>query len=432
MLHHSSTSPTGDRAGTGDGLSQRLFATRDQSLAIAAPLSAEDMTVQPMDDASPTKWHLAHVTWFFETFLLSEHLPRYQVFDDAFAYCFNSYYESLGARQPRPLRGLLSRPSTDSVLAYRAHVDAGLHELLAERKTDPAIAKLVEVGIQHEQQHQELMLTDILALFAANPLHPTYVDRDVPSPAATAPPMRWIARVGGVFDAGYRGDGFCWDNERPSHKVLLHPYRIADRLVTNGEWLEFMREGGYREPLLWLSDGWTHARQHAWEGPGYWRQRDGEWHRMSLHGLLPVDPAAPVTHISYYEADAFARWAGKRLPTEHEWEIAAARIAPGPVDLQSRPLSPQPVAGAAAGETMQQAFGEVWQWTGSAYLAYPGYRPAAGAIGEYNGKFMVSQHVLRGSSCVTPQAHARLTYRNFFYPHQRWQFTGVRLAETST
>jgi ergothioneine biosynthesis protein EgtB len=429
MLHQAPQTLTGIRVREGDDLSDRLFETRDRSLVIAEPLSAEDMTVQAMDDASPTKWHLAHVTWFFETFLLREHLPGYKVFDESFAYCFNSYYESLGARQPRPQRGLLSRPSTESVLAYRTHVDAGLRVLLEDRGADPKIAKLIEVGIQHEQQHQELMLTDILALFASNPLHPIYRDQTISSPQAESPPQRWISGAGGIFDVGYRGSGFCWDNERPSHRVLLHPHRIADRLVTNGEWLEFMRDGGYREPLLWLADGWARACSERWEAPGYWLMRDDAWHQMSLHGLRPIDPAAPVAHISYFEADAFARWAGKRLPTEHEWEIAAANVTPGITDPQSRPFIPQPAR--SGGEPdMQLAFGEVWQWTGSAYLAYPGYTPAAGAIGEYNGKFMVSQHVLRGSSCVTPPGHARVSYRNFFYPHQRWQFTGVRLAET--
>jgi ergothioneine biosynthesis protein EgtB len=401
-------------------LENRLFDTRHLSEDLARPLSPEDMTVQAMEDASPTKWHLAHVTWFFETFILSKHLPGYRVFDETFNYCFNSYYESQGPRQPRPRRGVLTRPSAERVLAYRAHVDAGLTDLFARGvESGSEIARLIEIGINHEQQHQELLLTDILALFAANPLRPAYRARPPhavePEPAAPG----WIDFPGGLHRIGHDGACFAWDNEAPRHDALVHPFRLADRLVTNAEWLEFMADGGYRTAAHWLADGWTAVNREGWEAPLYWERYDVQWLAMSLEGLHPVEPAAPVCHISYYEADAFARWAGKRLPTEFEWEVAAQGIsaATAPAELGSLP---------AGGP--RQMFGAAWQWTQSAYLPYPGYRPPAGALGEYNGKFMVSQQVLRGSSCATPPGHTRITYRNFFYPHQRWQFMGLRLA----
>jgi len=408
-------------------LENRLFDTRRLSEDLARPLSPEDMTVQAMEDASPTKWHLAHVTWFFETFILAKHLPGYRVFDETFNYCFNSYYESQGARQPRPKRGLLTRPSAERVLAYRAHVDDGLTKLLA-RGVDPdsEIARLVEIGINHEQQHQELLLTDILALFAANPLRPAYRTKRLraaePAPAAPG----WIDFPGGISRVGHDGEGFAWDNEAPRHDVLIHPFRLADRLVTNAEWLEFMADGGYSTAAHWLADGWATVDREGWEAPLYWEKHDGQWLAMSLEGLQPVERAALVCHVSYYEADAFARWAGKRLPTEFEWEVAAqgAAVTGNTRATQALwPLSAEEAAGRP-----RQMFGDVWQWTQSAYLPYPGYRPPAGALGEYNGKFMVSQQVLRGGSCATPAGHTRATYRNFFYPHQRWQFTGLRLA----
>ena len=406
-------------------LENRLLDTRHLSLELAAPLSPEDMTVQAMDDASPTKWHLAHVTWFFETFILAKHLPGYRVFDETFNYCFNSYYESQGARQPRPKRGLLTRPSIDRVMAYRAHVDEGLRALLS-RGVDAEVARLMEIGINHEQQHQELLLTDILALLAANPLHPAYrARRPHPvEPASGAP--GWIEFPGGIRSVGHDGDGFAWDNEAPRHEALIHPFRLADRLVTNGEWLEFMVDGGYATSEHWLADGWVTVNREGWQAPLYWEQRDGEWLAMSLEGLHPVERAAPVCHASYYEADAFARWAGKRLPTEFEWEIAAQGLGTASDAAAAGTLRPLPAGPATGG--LRQMYGHVWQWTQSAYLPYPGYRPPAGALGEYNGKFMVSQQVLRGSSCATPAGHARATYRNFFYPHQRWQFVGLRLA----
>ena len=409
-------------------LAERLFETRRTSLELAAPLSAEDMTVQAMEDASPTKWHLAHVTWFFETFLLKTYLPGYREFDPDFNYCFNSYYEALGPRQPRPNRGLLTRPSTERVLAYRTYVDEALDKLLAQASSQRAeIGRLVEIGINHEQQHQELLLTDILALFAANPLRPAYHARQPDFASADSGAVGWVDFEGGIRSVGHAGTGYSWDNEGPRHTVLIHPFRLADRLVTNAEWLEFMREGGYRTASLWLADGWTLINREEWKAPRYWEDRDGGWQQMTLSGLQPVELEAPVCHVSYYEADAFARWAGKRLPTEFEWEVAAASIPATGNTLGSRALRPLPAEPARPGG-LRQMFGDVWEWTQSAYLPYPGYRPPAGAIGEYNGKFMVGQHVLRGASCATPDGHSRATYRNFFYPHQRWQFLGLRLA----
>lgn len=412
-------------AGAHDTLAKRMLETRRLSLELAEPLSPEDMTVQPMDDASPTKWHLAHVTWFFEQFILTKHLPGYEVFDQSFNYCFNSYYESQGPRQPRPRRGMLTRPSSERVLGYRAHVDDALARLCSNGIA-PDVARLIEVGINHEQQHQELLLTDILALFAANPLRPAYRTRR-PRPALSTPDDRsWVTFSGGIHQVGHDGSGFAWDNEAPHHDALIHPFRLADRLVTNAEWLEFLTDGGYRTASLWLSDGWATVNREGWQAPLYWEERDGQWFGMSLEGLQPIDRAAPVAHVSYYEADAFARWAGKRLPTEFEWEVAAQGLAVSGNSLASRAYRPLPAEATSGG--LRQMFGDVWEWTQSAYLPYPGYRPPPGALGEYNGKFMVSQQVLRGGSCATPEGHTRATYRNFFYPHQRWQFIGLRLA----
>lgn len=409
-------------------LENRLLDTRRLSHELAAPLSAEDMTVQAHEDASPTKWHLAHVTWFFETFILAKHLPGYHPFDDSFNYCFNSYYESQGPRQPRPNRGVLTRPSSERVMAYRGHVDEGLVKLFANGvEPRSEVARLVEVGINHEQQHQELLLTDILALFAANPLRPAYRTRRPRAAAAEPGEPGWVDFPGGIRQAGHDGNSFAWDNEAPRHDVLIHPFRLADRLVTNGEWLSFMQDGGYRTAALWLADGWTTVNRDGWDAPLYWEQRDGQWLAMSLEGLQPVDRAAPVAHVSYYEADAFARWAGKRLPTEFEWEIAAQDLPVAGNSVAADALRPLPAEDASHGKP-RQMFDDVWEWTQSAYLPYPGYRPPAGALGEYNGKFMVSQQVLRGGSCATPPGHTRATYRNFFYPHQRWQFMGLRLA----
>jgi ergothioneine biosynthesis protein EgtB len=400
-----------------------LRATRELSSQIVAPLSAEDQTVQANEDASPTKWHLAHTSWFFEELILKPHLPGYSAFNEGFSYCFNSYYESLGERHPRPKRGLLTRPSAPEVADYRAHVDESLGRLLA---LDPpeAVLDLVEIGINHEQQHQELMLTDILALFAESPLKPVYRAGKVGCGGAAGEAARWVAVEGGIHEVGHTGGGFAYDNEGPRHRVLLRDFRLFSRPVTNSGWLAFMTDGGYDKPELWLSDGWSFIKREGIRAPGYWESRDGVWNQMTLHGWLPLDPARPVTHVSLYEADAFARWAGDRLPTEFEWEVASRSELPGEATLDLTMLSPR----ISQGNRFASLFGGVWEWTSSAYLAYPGYRPAPGALAEYNGKFMCNQFVLRGGSCVTPSGHIRASYRNFFYPHQRWQFMGVRLA----
>jgi ergothioneine biosynthesis protein EgtB len=371
----------------------------------AAPLSAEDQAVQSMPDASPTKWHRAHTTWFFEQFLLGPHVPHYRVFDERFAFLFNSYYVAAGPRHARPRRGMITRPNADDVAAYRKHVDAGVAALI-ETADDATLAKIlpvVEIGLNHEQQHQELLITDILHVFSQNPTYPAY-DGNWKFPQ-TRGGAEFAELPAGIHPIGYDGGGFHFDNERPVHRVLLQPVRLARNLVTNAEWLAFMADGGYRDPALWLSDGWAQVLAEGWVAPGYWQECDGEWSSFTLAGLSPVDQAAPVCHLSYYEADAFARWSGRHLPTEMEWEVAART------------------------GLLADAFGAIWQWTRSAYSPYPGYRAAPGALGEYNGKFMVNQMVLRGSSIATPVGHARPSYRNFFYPSARWQFSGLRLAD---
>jgi ergothioneine biosynthesis protein EgtB len=378
-------------------------AVRAETERRAALLSPEDQVVQSMSDASPTKWHRAHVTWFFEQFLLKPYVKNYGPFDERFAYLYNSYYVAAGPRAARPQRGLVTRPSAAEVAAYRAHVDGAVTELI-ETATDFAeLVPIIEIGLNHEQQHQELLLTDILHAFSLNETHPVY-DPDWQWPRADDRAVA-AAPLSGLDTIGHGGDGFCFDNEEPAHQIVLRPVRLSPRLVTNGEWLDFMADGGYGTPMLWLSDGYATVEAQGWRAPGYWRQIDGTWFSMTLGGLRRVDPAQPVCHVSYYEADAFARWAGKDLPTEGEWELAAKRGA------------------------IADPFGIVWQWTRSAYSPYPGYRAAPGTLGEYNGKFMVNQMVLRGSSLATPAGHSRVTYRNFFYPPARWQFSGLRLAE---
>ena len=381
-------------------------AVRAETERRAAPLSAEDQTVQSMPDASPVKWHRAHSTWFFEQFLLKVHLPGYQVFDERFAYLFNSYYVAAGPRHARPRRGLLTRPSCRQIAAYHAHVDAAVEQLLgsAEQSQLERIFAVLEIGLHHEQQHQELLLTDILHAFAANPIAPVY-DAAWQFPQVSTSATDFVKLPCGIHTVGFVGEGYCFDNELPAHRAFLRPARIGRGLVTNAQWLAFMADGGYATPSLWLSDGWALVEAEGWTAPGYWRKVDDAWQCMTLGGLKPVNPDSAVTHVSYYEADAFARWAGKDLPTEQEWEVAACT------------------------KLLDDAFGVTWQWTRSAYLPYPGYRAAPGALGEYNGKFMINQMVLRGSSHATPVGHARASYRNFFYPSARWQFSGVRLVD---
>jgi dimethylhistidine N-methyltransferase len=410
-------------AGVVAGRIARYRAVRHATEALTRSLTPEDQLAQSMPDASPAKWHLAHTTWFFETFLLAPRLAGYRLFDARFGYLFNSYYEALGARQPRPQRGLLTRPSLADVMAYRAHVDDAMARLLSCAEPDPR--RLFELGLAHEEQHQELILMDILHLFASSPLKPAYAPPR-PAPARAAPqPLGFVEFEGGLVEIGHAGEGFCFDNETPRHKVWLDPYRLADRLVTNAEWLEFMADGGYERPELWLSDGWATARAEAWRAPLYWEEAQDGWSVMTLHGPRPLEPAQPVGHVSYYEAEAYAAWAGARLPTEAEWEHAA-----GPLSHAGRFLGCGRIdaAAAPAGEGLRQMFGDLWEWTRSAYSPYSGFHPATGALGEYNGKFMAGQFVLRGGACVTPPGHARASYRNFFYPHQRWMFSGVRLA----
>lgn len=400
---------------------------RGESETLAAPLSDADATVQSMPDASPAKWHLAHTTWFFETMVLKPNAPGYRVFDEAYNFLFNSYYESVGERQPRPRRGMITRPTLDEILAYRAHVDATMEELIG-RGPETAVAALIELGLHHEQQHQELLLTDILHLFAQNPLRPAYREPE-PLPVAAAPgEAAYVAFDGGIVEIGHDGSGFAYDCEGPRHQALIRPFRLADRCVTNGEWREFVDAGGYRNPMLWLSDGWAQILAHGWSAPLYWEERDGERWTMTLRGMQPIDTDAPVAHVSYFEADAFATWAGKRLPSEAEWELAAASLSTEGNFAKGGAgrLRPAP---ARAGPGLRQMFGDVWEWTRSPFTPYPGFRPAAGAVGEYNGKFMCGQYVLRGGSCATPDDHVRATYRNFFQPDKRWQFSGLRLAE---
>ncbi len=407
-------------------LQARLSSARQCSLTLAQPLSDEDMVVQAMDDASPAKWHLAHTTWFFEAFLLSQLDDSYKLFNEDFLYCFNSYYEAKGERHPRPSRGLLTRPGADDVRAYRAHVDEALEMFFDKGNLNDEVLDIVELGINHEQQHQELLLTDILFLFASQPLKPAYMQAAL-SAADKSHATRTIAFDGGIKEVGHEGAGFAYDNEGPRHEVLLRPFKLSDRCVTKGAWLEFMADGGYERHEHWLADGWATVQAEGWRAPLYWENTQGEWRQMTLSGIRPIDPAAPVAHISYYEADAFARWAGKRLPTEFEWEHASHDLSEEGQTLGSNAFRPSP-AGEANG-TLQQMFGDVWEWTQSHYSPYPGYRPPSGAVGEYNGKFMCGQFVLKGASCVTPDGHSRCSYRNFFYPHQRWQFTGLRLAD---
>jgi ergothioneine biosynthesis protein EgtB len=408
-------------------LAEEFCRVRSQSLALCAPLTPEDMMVQSCPEASPAKWHLAHTTWFFETFVLREFRPGYRPFHPDFLWLFNSYYNAVSAQPEKKLRASFSRPTAEEILAYRHHVDAAMEDFAAGNIPEAARERIV-LGLNHEQQHQELLITDVKNAFWTDPLHPVYLPRSR-NEAREASPLNWVSFPGGVAEIGYAGKDFCFDNEMPRHKVYLEPFRLASRPVTCAEYLRFMEDGGYSRSELWLSEGWSTVQTEHWQAPLYWRPRDnGIWQVFTLGGLVDLDDllATPVCHISYFEADAYAHWAGKCLPTEAEWEVAAAAIPVSGNLLEGETFHPQAAPNASQ---MEQIYGDVWEWTVSAYLPYPGFDPLPGALGEYNGKFMCNQMVLRGGSVVTPASHIRATYRNFFAPATRWQFSGVRLAD---
>jgi len=444
------TSPAANTA-----LAERFRSVRQRTVSLCQPLTPEDMMVQSTAEASPVKWHLAHTAWFFESFVLREFLRGYRLFNPDFAWLFNSYYQTFATFPEKRLRSSFSRPGLEEVLRFRAHVDEALETLLEGNRPAEALER-ISLGINHEEQHQELILTDVLNAFYVNPLRPVYRAEDggprvTRRSSETASALRFLRFEGGVHEAGHAGDGFCFDNELPRHKVWLEPYALAERLVTCGEYLEFMEDGGYRRPDLWLSDGWNAVQDHGWTAPHYWSTESGEWSIFTLRGEQPLSRRknAPVSHISYFEADAYARWAGYRLPTEFEWEAAAeGRLIAGNL-LDSGWLMPLPASEMAVADAPEspeagvallpenpagpfkrpwQLFGDCWQWTASSYLGYPGFRPLPGSLGEYNGKFMSGQMVLRGGSCATPRPHIRASYRNFFTPDTRWQFSGIRLA----
>lgn len=408
-------------------ISARFLQVREQSTAICKHLAPEDYVVQPVPFVSPPKWHLAHTTWFFETFLLAPHVEGYQVFDPNFSFLFNSYYETVGKRVLRTNRGNLTRPGVDRIYAYRTHVDKAMSGFLGSSKVESvAIRELVELGLQHEQQHQELLLTDIKYILGNNPLFPAIIDPPM-LPMVMPPEAQFLNIEEGIYEVGHVGEGFSFDNELGRHKVFLPAYRIMDRPVTNAEYMEFIEAGGYQAFRFWLAEGWDWVNAETATAPMYWHKMDGQWMRYALSGLTPVHPNAPVTHLNYYEADAYARWKGMRLPTEFEWEVACNQYSQTPHASanfsESQAWDPVPET-----QSAPAFYGNVWEWTGSAYLPYPGFKTAEGAVGEYNGKFMVSQMVLKGGSCATPANHIRASYRNFFHPQLQWQFTGIRLA----
>ena len=412
-------------------IGERFRSTRRQTIALCGPLTPEDMMVQSSPECSPAKWHLAHTAWFFESFILREFLPGYRLFNKDFPWLFNSYYVSFADFPEKRLRSSFSRPGLDEILSYRAYVDGGIEDLL-DRNPDPEVLRRIELGVNHEEQHQELLLTDVLNAFFTNPLRPAYqsVAPEWSGARVHMAPMHFVPFQGGLVDVGSTGERFCYDNEMPRHRVWLEPYALAARLVTNGEFAEFIADGGYRKPELWLSAGWDAMHQNGWRAPLYWSCEKGEWSVFTLRGEFPLAQVAsvPVSHVSYFEADAYARWAGKRLPTEFQWDAAATG---GTVEgnlMDSGALVPQPIATPDGENGLTQLFGDCWEWTASAYLAYPGFQPLEGSLGEYNGKFMSGQMVLRGGSCATPKAHIRSSYRNFFPPETRWQFSGIRLA----
>jgi ergothioneine biosynthesis protein EgtB len=407
-----------------------VFASlRQTTTDLCAHLTPEDCNLQAMPDTSPVKWHLAHTSWFFETFVLAEFSAGYLPVNPLYNVLFNSYYNGIGEQYPRPQRGVLSRPALAEVLEYRAAIDAAVIELLHDVAHEHAarIRKRVELGLHHEAQHQELMLTDLKYCLFQNPLFPAYRELQVEPTGAGAEPLNYVVVPGGQVGMGYQGDGFCFDNELPRHVVHLESFRLADRLVTNGEFRAFVEDGGYRNPDHWLADGWNEVQQHEWRQPLYWGNVDGQWLEYTLNGLQPLDEAVPVSHVSYFEAQAYAAWAGKRLPTEAEWEHAAQSQSPEGNFTDAEALHPRPAVRCAG--NLAQLYGDCWEWTNSAYLPYPGYRVPEGAVGEYNGKFMSGQMVLRGGSCMSRAFHIRSSYRNFFYPPDRWQCAGIRLAD---
>jgi ergothioneine biosynthesis protein EgtB len=407
----------------------RFHEVRNFSAKLAENLAPEDCVVQSMPEVSPTKWHLAHTTWFFETFILKKYVSGYRDAVPEYAYLFNSYYNAAGAMHRRDLRGLISRPTVEQTKKYRTSVDADIDELVAnaDEKLSHELEQLVTLGIHHEQQHQELLITDIKHVFAQNPLFPIFRARKIDNNASPAG-TKFVEFDEATIDIGHDGNGFCYDNELPRHRALVLPFALANRLVTNGEYLEFINDNGYARSEFWLSLGWQTVNEQSWRAPLYWFERDGEWWNFTLSGLRKVDPREPITHLSYFEADAYANWAGARLPTEFEWERAAAKIDIDGNFVESERFHPTALSELPRDGQLAQMFGDVWEWTRSSYSPYPGYRAEAGALGEYNGKFMCNQYVLRGGSCATSRTHIRKTYRNFFQPDKRWQFTGLRLA----
>jgi len=408
-------------------------AVREFSHTLAEPLEIEDYVVQSMPDVSPTKWHLAHTSWFFETFVLSKALHNYKSPNPQYAYLFNSYYVQAGERHLRPKRGLISRPTVEETYSYRNHVDESMLQFMenAGDKEWQELASVIEIGIHHEQQHQELIVTDIKHVLSENPLHPEYLSKKKNSSKAPNgfEELKWVDFDGGIYNIGNQGSGFGYDNEYPNHKVYLNPYKLGSRLITNAEYIEFIEDGGYKTPEIWLSEGWAAVETNKWEAPLYWQKQRGKWMQFTLTGLREVEPDEPVTHVSYFEADAFARWAGSRLPTEAEWEVAASNLTIEGNFVDNLNFHPVSMKNNANGHPLQQMFGDVWEWTQSSYSAYPGYKALPGALGEYNGKFMCNQMVLRGGSCATSKSHIRKTYRNFFPTNARWQFMGIRLSK---
>jgi ergothioneine biosynthesis protein EgtB len=402
---------------------------REFSHTLAEPLEIEDYVVQSMPDVSPTKWHLAHTSWFFETFVLSKALSDYKSPNPQYAFLFNSYYVQAGERHLRPKRGLISRPTVEETYSYRNHVDESMIQFMenSDDKTWTEYAPVIEIGIHHEQQHQELIVTDIKHVLSENPLNPEYIHKDITNAPKEAGELKWVDFDGGLFNIGNDGSGFGYDNEFPNHKIYLNPFKLGSRLITNGEYMEFMKAGGYETPEIWLSEGWATVETQGWSAPLYWEKRHGGWMHFTLTGLREVEPSEPVTHVSYFEADAYARWAGSRLPTEAEWEVAASNIEIEGNFVDNMNFHPSSINN--NGGALKQMYGDVWEWTQSSYSAYPGYKTPPGALGEYNGKFMCNQMVLRGGSCATSKSHIRKTYRNFFPANARWQFMGIRLAK---